>query len=561
MQAPLLLVPHRSSAEIQMTDLSDQTLMEALIEQTSDEFKQPFQHPSGRYLPVCRWSGVKCNGRRQVMEIVRHEFPVKDTHDRLHIAFLPRHIKSCCLPEGGDFFGTVPTQALPNSLESLDIRNNSFNGTFDFSRLPARMERVNIRKNNFSGSCDLTRLPKHLVELDAFDTLLSGSIALHTLPKSLRYLYLKAAHFRGTINLRNLPPSLTLAFLRESSFFGKICLDYLPKCIGVLNLSHNRLCGPVQAAKLPSSLQRLDLRFNEFTGVAVINIDMLPRVVYDSEYITAIANSNGKIYKQMPQGFDDLPHMMAFIDGLDGDTKRMFLKRNGDPLPLKLWKGFKFDSFMQVTHIKVTEDTGFKNLKGKFDFDKLPRMIRAVEIAGYGKYLNGHIVTEHLPKVLEDLRVPNNSMEGDFRFGKLPMSLITLDVSQNLFSGPVALDLLPIHMESLAGSRNNFGGTLDLANLPRTLRVLRLCGCGFTEEVNLNLLPAGLEELDLSHNRLDGKVRMTRVPPSLRHLSIDGNNFQGTAVISRDAPSGWSLKISPKIQAIVDTNNVPYSDY
>ena len=562
MQAPsLLLLPHRSSAEIHMTDLSDQTLMEALIQETYDDFKQLFQYPSGRYLPVCRWLGVKCNGRRQVVEIVSEEFPYIDYQSILDISFLPPHIKSCHLPEGGDFFGKVETQALPSSLESLKISSNSFHSTFDFCRLPAKMGTLNISNNMLSGSCNLTNLPKYLVELDTSKNFFAGTIALDRLPRCLRVLSLASRTFRGKINLRSLPHGLYELNLTESDFFGEICLDYLPQQFGLINLSHNRLCGSIHAANIPQSIRILDLRGNEFTGVAVINVFMHRRVKYDSEYITSVANAGSYIYKQMPQDFDDLPHMMAFMNRIIGETKRMFQNRNGDPLPLKLWKGLEFNDLMRVARIQITEDTGFKNVMGQFDFDKLPRMVRAVEIGGYGKFVTGRIDTENLPKMLEEFKVPKNSMDEPFRFERLPMRIVTLDVSGNRFTGPVALNRLPIHMEILIASENRFGGNLDLTNLPGTLRLLRLRACLFKGANSFNLLPAGIEVLDLRENQIKGQFRMTRLPPSLRELCIDGNHFEGTAILSRDVPQGWSFTDSPYIEAVVDTNGVPYSGF
>ena len=563
MQAPLLLVPNRASADINMTDLSDQTLMEALIEKTSDEFKKPFQHPSGRYLPVCRWPGVKCNGRRQVVKIDREAFPANDKGALLEIAYLPLHISNCCLPKDSDFYGTVLTQALPSSLRQFHIYSNSFHGEFDFRHLPAQMEMLNISHNRFCGSCNLTKLPKHLCTLYANENLFSGSIALEKLPISLRVLFLSSLPLHGKIKMRNLPHVLFQLNLMKSGFFGEISLDYLPENIAYkyyINLSHNRLCGSIHAAKLPSSLERLDLRNNEFTGVAVINIDMLPYVQYDNEYITGVANANGKVYKQMPQDYNDLPHMMAFIDNLDSETKRMFLKRKKQPLPLKLWKGFEFDSLMRVTRIKITEDTGYKTVKGRFDFDKLPRMVTSVEISGYEKTLGGGIRTKHLPKLLRELKVPKNCMQGDFKLERLPMSLVTLDVSLNYFKGPVALDQLPIHMEILDASVNCFGGTLNLTSLPKTLRDLNLRGCLFKGTINLNLLPACLEKLDLRKNNLDGRVRMTRMPPSLICVVLSENDFVGKVVVARDVPCAWSTHGCRHIEGTVDTDGVPYSE-
>ena len=564
MQAPsLLLLPDRSSAEIHMTDLSDQTLMEALIEQTSDEFKKPFLHPSGRYLPVCRWPGVKCNARRRVVEIAKRE-PAKGIDNVLDIAFLPPRLNVIYFPANSNLHGSVCTRTLPASLGACFFGGgNFFHGNFDFRYLPPGLTLLSIRNNQFSGCCDLAHLPKHLAALDAAQNYFTGSLHLSKLPISLRTLTLGTTDLSGAIDLRNLPHLFESLNLTDSRFYGEVCLDFLPITTKAIYLSYNRLFGSIHAAKLPSSLEVLDLRFNEFTGVAVISTDMLPRVKYESWYISGVADENGKVYKSVPQVFNDLWHMMEFVEKLDNDTKRSFASRSRGPLPLKLWKGLELSSWEVVLGIQITESAGYRHVKGTFAFDKLPRKVTSVEIGGYRRFVTGSIETMQLPKLLQELKVSNNDLDGDFEFEGLPMSLVTLDISHNRFGGPVALDQLPVRMENLLASGNYFGGSLDLTNLPKTLRTLHLAASLCEGPVNFNLLPASLEELDLRQNDLGGRVRMTRVPPSLIDFRIDGNRFEGTAVLSRSAPNGiWrTFEACFGIEAVVDTDGVPFRDW
>ena len=65
----LLILPDRSMGPLDLSGISDQRLMEAFIDDLSYSNKQLFQTKDGANKDVCKWSGIKCDGRRKVSQI------------------------------------------------------------------------------------------------------------------------------------------------------------------------------------------------------------------------------------------------------------------------------------------------------------------------------------------------------------------------------------------------------------------------------------------------------------------------------------------------------------
>ena len=565
----LLLLPDRSAAHLDITGLADQDLMEALIENASSDLKRVFQHPSGQYLPVCRWKGVKCNARREVVEIHAGLFPVKGKKNAIELAYLPPHVRVCEFSPNGGLQGTVDTQALPAGLQTLSLAQNKFSGSFDMRRLPEQLEKLSIRQNGFIGSCDLTQLPERLTYLCARDVYFTGTIVLTSLPRCLRSLLLGTSDLRGTLNLKSLPPRLIFLDLDQSEFFGEICLDYLPSRIQRVDLHANRLCGSIHAAKIPESLELLDLSTNQFYGVAVMTVAKFKaqHIKYDTKHLRGVANEKGVLMQIFERKANflvihqDYSPMVAFVKQLDASSRRHFQKRSGDPLPFQYWKGIDFDVENRVVGIRLTKETGFANLEGAVNFQYTPIMVTFIDLSNsrYEGGLIGPVNTSFFPDTLREFRAPNNRLDDEFKFRQLPMRMETLDITGNDFQGTVGLEMLPIHMEILRAGNNNFQGSLNLTELPKKLRILELNDCQLTGTVNLNLLPSSLEELSLFVNELEGTIRVTRVPPNIRMIELEENRFEGTAVLSQDARRVTTIDDNP-IEAAVDPKGEPYAE-
>ena len=329
------------------------------------------------------------------------------------------------------------------------------------------------------------------------------------------------------------------------------------------NLSRNRLCDSLRVVSLPEALETLDITKNEFESIAVITRVLEPRVKYDSEFLRAVVDESGRVYRRFNRTatgglHQDYYPMMSFISKLPFEAKRPFQKQCGQPKPLHLWKGVELNSENRVVGIHFISENGFQSLKGELNFAYIPCFISVIKVYGIHSEVSGKIDAKVLPRALHTLLVGSNRLRGDFKFQKLPMKLRILDISWNCFEGQVALEQLPIHIEILAAGFNRFQGTLDLTSLPRKIRELGLEDCQFTGTVSLNFLPTSLAELRLFANQLQGKLRITRIPASLRALDLHDNNFTGTAVIAREALNKVELKGNSFV-AIREVDAVLYS--
>ena len=70
--------------------LSDQTLMEMLIDGFDDETKQEYQDKDGMYLDACRWSCVTCDDDQGVIQIDIESYDVKGS---LELCYAPPNVK------------------------------------------------------------------------------------------------------------------------------------------------------------------------------------------------------------------------------------------------------------------------------------------------------------------------------------------------------------------------------------------------------------------------------------------------------------------------------------
>ena len=65
----VLLSADPSLGRLDYSLLSDQTLMEMLIEKFDDETKKEYQGKHGMYKDVCEWECVECDDHEEVVEI------------------------------------------------------------------------------------------------------------------------------------------------------------------------------------------------------------------------------------------------------------------------------------------------------------------------------------------------------------------------------------------------------------------------------------------------------------------------------------------------------------
>ena len=204
------LDPHLGRVDI--STLSDQTLMEVVVECVNDEAKKDYQDENEMFLEVCEWVAIGCDDDGRV--VVFHS--IKQLGGVLQLSFLPPKLINFCA-EMSDSSGTLDTSALPASLDVFSIWGNNFDGTIDFTALPPKIECFNVSTNVFTGSAVLDSLPDTLEDLHLGLNKFSGTLCLTKLPRGLRTLGVSRNSLTGKFHLENGHDDITV-YASHNSF-------------------------------------------------------------------------------------------------------------------------------------------------------------------------------------------------------------------------------------------------------------------------------------------------------------------------------------------------------
>ena len=277
MQHPALFLSADSSiGRVDIGSLTDQTLMELLVDGLTDASKEYFEK-NGFYENVCMFRGITCDEDQRVIKYVFQKYYCEGT---VSLDFIPPLVVSFYVFSSNiqniQFCGTLSTETLPKYLEVFDISQNAFSGAVDMTKFPPQLIKVNISKNVFCGTCDFTSLPRGLRELSLRKNKFCGNLVLNSLPLALERLSLSENHFSGTLKLENLPARMR-----------------------TINVSLNELCGEFRLVNVPESLQSVFALQNAFCGTAVIT-STRPVDVFlggDNCAISAVVDENGETHK------------------------------------------------------------------------------------------------------------------------------------------------------------------------------------------------------------------------------------------------------------------------
>ena len=287
----LFLLPQRSMGPLDLRDLSEQALMESFIDGLTDHCKRQFKFHDGTYRDVCKWDGVSCNGRRQVISItlLATDEPKLSSQGAVSLASLPQYLE-CIYVEHVQSHDkselhcvAIDTAALPRSLQSFEFENVLLNSSFDLRRLPPKMSFLKASSCAVPGSCCLTSLPRALRGLWLDRNRLHGSICLDRLPPLIMQIGLAYNNLSGTLNLTRLPYGLLTLRLGSNQFSGEVDTSFLPANISELYLDHNALHGTFRITRTPKKLKWLTIAGNDLSLPIVISRQAFPLVV--SEFI------------------------------------------------------------------------------------------------------------------------------------------------------------------------------------------------------------------------------------------------------------------------------------
>ena len=224
--------------------LSDQTLMEMLIDGIWQKDKEKLFDTNGNFIDACEWMGVKCEGDRVTHIIALHmEFRRK----MFPFWYIPPLVEKF-VAEYRYFHGTLNTNDLPRGLRNFNVAYNKLNGTLSLRELPRSLEKFRVYINLFSGSVAFADLPQSLKVFDAGGNQFSGEISWNAIPPKLKYLNLWRNALTGSINIERLPASMQSIVLSANAFSGDFTMLSIPKNIEI-KIIQNQLSGRAILAK------------------------------------------------------------------------------------------------------------------------------------------------------------------------------------------------------------------------------------------------------------------------------------------------------------------------
>ena len=250
--------------------LSDQALMEMLIEGFDDETKKKYQDDHGMYLDVCEWPKIKCDEDESVIDIDINSINMSGT---IGLCYVPPKVKLLEINwgSGSKLTGSVDLACLPDGMEALFLNCHQLTGEIDLTHLPDKMRFLFLRNNQFTGEIDLTKLPD-----------------------GLRYLYIENNQLTGEIDLTQLPEGMHELSLFNNSFTGQINLAHIPNGLRDILLRNNQLTGSLSITNVPPNMCFIDMQYNNFNSVAVVHSRTHANIKLQESGVASVVDENGK---------------------------------------------------------------------------------------------------------------------------------------------------------------------------------------------------------------------------------------------------------------------------
>ena len=267
-----LLAVDPSLGRLDYDSLSDQALMEMLVNGLNTSCKNVFQDTKGNFIDVCDWPSIICDADERVTEIRKFSWLCSGTID---FDFIPPNVTKIKLNyffETAYIHGTLSTALLPRQIKAIEIVHMGIRGSFDLRSLPEHLTRIDISMNAFSGSCNLTALPAGLQKLNLCHNSFSGSVSLENLPASLEMLSIACNKLSGVLRFDSLPLALACLFIDQNGFSGEFNL-----------------------LKRTSPI-RINASANNFSGTAFVNVVEGIFVALGKNKLTAIVDANGEAH-------------------------------------------------------------------------------------------------------------------------------------------------------------------------------------------------------------------------------------------------------------------------
>ena len=242
-----------SLGRLDYESLSDQALMEMLVDGLVEFHKRVFQDANEHFHDVCEWAGIECNDGRVEKVNLQERKVNKFTAKKFPFEFIPPLVVSFKAYKT-NMHGTLDPADLPVNLKILRVYENSLHGSLSFKAFPRKMEDITIFKNNFHGSIQLSDFPSSLMQLDAENNSFCGEVCLNDLPPRMQWLQISANKLTGSINIERLPASIQVINLSKNEFSGEFRMLSIPRSLYRLNIQNNAFKETIVLAKASGNM-------------------------------------------------------------------------------------------------------------------------------------------------------------------------------------------------------------------------------------------------------------------------------------------------------------------
>ena len=215
-----LLSADPSLGRFDISSLSDQTLMEMLVDGMQPDTKSQYHDDEGNFKDISAWENIECTEGR-VTDITFYAHAHSDA--QYPFEYIPRLVELFHV-ERSNIHGTLDTSVLPSGLTQFSVNSNRLQGEIAFKTFPQNLKHVDISVNLFEGSIMLGDLPPKLTFFDAIMNEFSGNISLDSLPETLEDVKLSANKLTGELHIKRLPSAMRNLFLNANSFSGEFRL-------------------------------------------------------------------------------------------------------------------------------------------------------------------------------------------------------------------------------------------------------------------------------------------------------------------------------------------------
>ena len=117
-----LLVDNPHLGRFDSNLLSDQALVEMLVDYLSEEAKEEYQDTNGIFLDVCQWEGVECDTDQKVISVAGFR-----RHGLIALDFIPPKVALFKMMLGG-LCGTLSTSTIPKGMINFYVNSNRLSG-------------------------------------------------------------------------------------------------------------------------------------------------------------------------------------------------------------------------------------------------------------------------------------------------------------------------------------------------------------------------------------------------------------------------------------------------